>query len=297
MRIFYDEPGTGDPGTGDSGTGTPGTGEVKLPDGAFMANDFRSALPEDIRGHVALEKIADIEGLGRSFINAQQMIGKDPSRVVELPTADKPEELKALMTKLGAPADASGYTLTPVEGAPEWLAPGQDMAKGFLEFAAKDGFLPAQAQNAYSWFTQTMTEAAKVAEAKALETSETNIRSMEAEFGGAFDQKVALANHAIDKLGGEELRKVLNDAGIGHVPVVIKAFINAAGMMKEDNAGDGGTGGTFGNQLSPDEARSKGKALLVQASQSSDMAERRRLNEEAQTFFQMAAPGNVPSTL
>ncbi len=35
------------------------------------------------------------------------MIGKDPSRVVELPTEDKPEELKALMTKLGAPGDAS----------------------------------------------------------------------------------------------------------------------------------------------------------------------------------------------
>ena len=307
MRIFYDEPGTGEPGTGEPGTGTPGTGEpgtgtpgtgeVKLPDGAFMAKDFRSALPEDIRGHAALEKIADIEGLGRSFINAQQMIGKDPSRVVELPTEDKPEELKVLMTKLGAPADASGYTLTAAEGLPAHLGPDQELSKGFLAFAAKEGMLPVHVQNTYAWMTGVLAEAEKTAETKSLAEADTNIRSLEAEFGPAFDQKIAVANHGIDKVGGEELRKVLNDAGLGANPVVLKAFLKVGGLVAEDNAGDGGTGGTFGNRLSPDEARSKGKALLEQANRSPDMAERRRLNDEAQDFFAMASPGNVPSTL
>ncbi len=226
------------------------------------------------------------------------MIGKDPSRVVELPTEDKPEEFKALMTKLGAPGDASGYTLTPTEGVPEWLGPDQDMAKGYLAFAAGEGMLPVHVQKSYAWFTQTMTDAAKTAETKSLAEADTNIRSLEAEFGPAFDQKIAIANHGIDKVGGEELRKVLNDAGLGANPVVLKSFLKVGGLVAEDNAGDGGTGGTFGNRLSPDEARSKGKALLEQASKTGvDQMERRRLNEEAQVFFQMAAPGNVPSTL
>ncbi len=292
MRIFYDEPGTGDPGTG-----TPGTGEVKLPEGAFMANNFREALPEDIRSHAALAKIENLESLGRSFVNAQQMIGKDPSRLVEIPTDDKPEELRAVLTKLGAPADASGYTLTPTEGAPEWLGVDQEMSKGFLEPAAKEGILPSQAQGTYAWFTGVMADAAKTAETKSLAEADTNIRQLEAEFGGAFDQKIAIANHAIDKFGGEELRKVLNDAGLGANPVVLKAFIGAGALLTEDNAGDGGGSSSFGNRLSPDEARSKGKVLLEQASRSKDMAERRRLNEEAQVFFAMAAPGSVPSTL
>ncbi len=302
MRVFYDEPGTGDPGTGDPGTGDPGTGdpgtgEVKLPEGAFMAKDFRAALPEDIRGHASLAKIADIEGLGRSFINAQQMIGKDPSRVVELPTEDKPEELKALMTKLGAPADASGYTLTAVEGLPAHLGPDQELSKGFLAFAAKEGMLPVHVQNTYAWMTGVLAEAEKTAETKSLAEADTNIRSLEAEFGPAFDQKIAISNHGIDKVGGEELRKVLNDAGLGANPVILKAFLKVGELVAEDNAGDGGTGGKFGDRLSPDEATSKGKALLEQASRSTDRIESRRLNEEAQVFFKMAFPGEVGPSL
>ncbi len=310
MRIFYDEAAGGEAGTaggeagtgsgeaGAAGTGIPGTGEVKLPEGAFMTNNFREALPEDLRGHASLAKVADLEGMARSLVNAQAMIGKDPSRLVEIPTDDKPEELRAVLTKLGAPADASGYTLTPTEGAPEWLGVDQEMSKGFLEHAAKEGFLPSQTQGTYAWFTGVMANAAKTAETKSLAEADTNIRQLEAEFGGAFDQKIAVANHGIDKVGGEELRKVLNDAGLGANPVVLKAFLKVGGLVAEDNAGDGGTGGTFGNRLSPDEARSKGKALLEQASKTGvDQMERRRLNEEAQVFFQMAAPGNVPSTL
>lgn len=296
-RIFYDGDSGGEAGEGDPGTGDPGTGKVQLPEGAFMADNFREALPEDIRSHAALAKIENIEGLGRSFINAQQMIGKDPSRVVEIPAADKPEELKAVMTKMGAPADASGYTLTPAEGLPAYLGPDQELSKGFLEHAAKEGMLPSHVQNTYAWMTGVLAETAKTQEAQELATSETNIRQLEAEFGPAFDQKIALVNHAIDRVGGEELRKVLNDAGIGANPVVIKSYLQVAGLLTEDNAGDGGGGGGFGSTLSPDEARSKGKALLEQASRSSDMAERRRLNDDAQKFFQMASPGNVPQTL
>ena len=225
------------------------------------------------------------------------LIGKDPSRLVEIPPADKPEELKAVMTKMGAPADASGYTLTPAEGLPDYLGPDQELSKGFLEHAAKEGMLPSHVQSTYAWMTGVMAEAAKTQEAQELAASETHIRELEAEFGPAFDQKIALVNHAIDKVGGEELRKVLNDAGVGTNPTVIKSYLQVAGLLTEDNTGDGGGGGGFGNAMSPDEARSKGKALLEQASRSSDMAERRRLNEDAQKFFQMAAPGNVPSTL
>ncbi len=306
MRIFYDEAAGGEAGGGEAGgeagggTGgeAGGTVEVKLPEGAFMADNFREALPEDIRSHASLAKIENLESLGRSFVNAQQMIGKDPSRLVEIPTDDKPEEMRAVLTKLGAPADASGYTLTPTDGAPEWLGVDQEMSKGFLEHAAKEGLLPSQTQNTYKWFTEIMAGAAKTAETKSLAEADTNIRQLEAEFGGAFDQKIAIANHAIDKLGGEDLRNVLNDASLGANPVVLKAFIGAGALMAEDSAGDGGGGGDFGSRLSPDEARSKGKALLEQASKSGvDQMERRRLNEEAQVFFQMAAPGNVPSTL
>ena len=124
MRIFYDE--AGDTGTGgDTGNtgagGDTGQGTVKLPDGAFMVDKFRDALPEDIRAHQSLAKITSLEELGRSYVNAQSMIGKDPTRVVEIPAADQVEEVKAVLTKLGAPADASGYKLTVADGIPEWL--------------------------------------------------------------------------------------------------------------------------------------------------------------------------------
>ncbi len=262
-----------------------------------MADKFRDALPEDIRSHAALEKIENIGDLGRSFVSAQQMIGKDPSSLIEIPAADNPEAMRAALGRLGAPTEVGGYEIAAPEGAPEWLAPDQPMSKGFLDVAVKTGLLPHQTKDVYNWFSGQMTEAAIVQEAQSLETSEANIRKLEGEFGGAFDKKVALANHGIDKLGGEELRKVLNDANVGHEPSVIKAFAAVGAMIAEDSDGGGGGSSSFGTGMAPDEARSKGKALLVQASQSSDMAERRRLNDEAQKFFSMATPGNVPETL
>ena len=293
-RIFYDEAG-GDGGEGDGGTdGVTNGGEgtpPALPEGAFLAENFRDALPEDIRSHASLAKITSLEDLGRGYINGQSMIGKDLSRLVEIPGADQTEEVRGVLTKLGAPAAADGYQLEATEGAPEWLGVDQEMSKGFTAKAAELGLLPGQAQGLYSWFTGTLTEVSKTGEATTLATSETQARELEAEFGGAFDQNIAVINHAIDKLGGQPLRDAINEAGLGTNPILLKSYLAAGKLLAEDTAGDGSGAGSFGDRMSPDEARSKGKALLEQASMSDQPMERRRLNEEAQNFFKIANPG------
>ena len=42
-----------------------------------VAEDWRSTIPEEIRGHKSLEHIQDVGALAKSYVNAQSMIGAD----------------------------------------------------------------------------------------------------------------------------------------------------------------------------------------------------------------------------
>ncbi len=63
------------------------------------------------------------------------------------------------------------------------------------------------------------------------------------EFGGAnLEQNVAIAKKAMDAFGTPELRKLLNDSGLGNHPEVIRVFYRAGKAISEDRFVPGGTG-------------------------------------------------------
>ena len=68
------------------------------------------------------------------------------------------------------------------------------------------------------------------------------------EFGGdKFEESVGLARDAIDKLGTPELKKLLEDHGVGNHPEMIRLMSRIGGLMKEDNPG--GNGRLAGDKL------------------------------------------------
>lgn len=60
----------------------------------------------------------------------------------------------------------------------------------------------------------------------------------DAEVGGAkFEASAKLANVALEKLGGPELRAAINQAGLGNHPLMFKALVRAGNLLSEDRVG------------------------------------------------------------
>ena len=264
-----------------------------LPEGAFLLKDFKTALPEELRKHEGLGKINTLEDMTRSYIAAQRMIGRDPTSLTELPKADaKLEERLAVLGKLGAPEKADGYKLALPEGSPEVigqaLALDTPLGKAFLDTAVKLKMLPEQVQGIYGMLASHLGQAATEMAGKTEADHAANIAALKTEAGPAFDDWIKAATFGISKLGGDPLRDVLNAAGLGTNPLVVKALMTAGKMMAEDNVGgQGGTGGRFGT-LAPAEARARAKELVGKALSETNPSEKKRLQEEAQKFFRMA---------
>lgn len=297
LRVLYEDGGEGGGEENDAGAGVEGSDGGKkpeFPEGAFTLETWREVLPEDIRNHSALEKVANPEAMARSLISAQKMLGNDPNNLVAVPKADDVEGRKAVLQRLGLPNDTSGYKLEKPENAPDWLAPDAGLGKGFVEQAHKLGILPDQAAGLYSWFSGELGQAAADQAAKDGEQDEANVAAIKKEWGEAFDQKIAGVNDLLDRIGGSELKDKISQTGLGADPLFLKAIDQIVPLFAEDDAGGErkGSGGA-GGKLTPNEAVARARGLQRDALNSSDPAERRRLNEEAQRYYKIAYPDNV----
>lgn len=52
--------------------------------------------------------------------------------------------------------------------------------------------------------------------------------------GDDFEENVGIAMTAVEKFGGDDLNKLLEDSGLGNHPVMIRAFLNIGKLMAED---------------------------------------------------------------
>ena len=69
------------------------------------------------------------------------------------------------------------------------------------------------------------------------------------EYGGAkLEENLGHARRFIDKFGGVELRKALDETGVGNHPVFFAAFAQAGKLMAEDSLVTGTPGGSDGDE-------------------------------------------------
>lgn len=308
MLRFNDEAGTGEGGGEDGGQdsllngggsagGSAGAegNPPALPEGTFLLKDFKAALPEEMRKNEGLGKINTLEDMTRSYLAAQRMIGRDPASLIELPKPDaKLEERLAVLGKLGAPEKEDGYKLALPEGTPEALtkalAMDTDLGKAVLAAAVQTKMLPEQLQAVYGVMGKFLGEAMTQMSTQTETDHATNINTLKTEAGGAFDDWVNAATFGIQKVGGNELRDILNGAGLGTNPTVVKAFVQVGKLLAEDSAGGtGGTGGGRFGALAPAEAKARANELLAKSHKETNATERKRLQQEAHKYFAIAA--------
>lgn len=245
--LFEDDP-AGGGGAGDAGDKGDKTGEGG-------GDDWRAALPEDVRNHASLKDLDSVGALATKLISAQGMIGRDPVRVPSKTTSD--EDRRAFFTAIGCPEKVDGYVV-PTEKMPENVPLDEAQTKAFLEFAHQQG-ITKQTAAALIRYDATRHATAITqfdeAQAKTQKEAEATLRK---DWGDGYDEKLALARQARDKLGTEALGKRLDESGFASDPDFLK-LLAAVGRFIADDSIIGAGPQSF--HLSPEEAKAEITAL------------------------------------
>jgi hypothetical protein len=196
-----------------------------------VATDWKASLSEEIRADKSLENIKDIEGLAKSYVHAQKLVGAD-----KIPVPNKhatEEDWKEVYKKLGRPEDASGYKYD----LPEDQTIDQTALKNFSDQAHKLGLLPSQANGMVKFYNEMQAVSLQEQDSVAIAARENSAKELKQEWGQAYDQKISQANNLAKTVGIGELfdTNLADGTKLGDNPVMIKAFAELAAKMGEDS--------------------------------------------------------------
>jgi hypothetical protein len=209
-------------------------------------------LPADIRNHPSLKDIKDFDGLAKSFVHSQAMIGADK---LEVPKEGWTEEqYESFYEKLGRPSKDVGY------GFAKHIDPSFAEQNGEMIGAMQDAMHSAgltdrqatQVADAYLKTVQGSQEQIQAAAETAVKEAEAILRQ---EWGASYDTQLEFANEAAQKVFGENLSsfsqiRLADGSFLGDNPLMVKLLAHLG-----ESIGEGGVhGGTGRVTLSPDEA-------------------------------------------
>lgn len=130
---------------------------------------------------------------------------------------------------------------------PEGIDPGA--LAGFKGVAQKLGLDTPKAQALLDFWATTQTAAAKSAATAAEAQSAKWVAEIQADKaflgndGKQFDANARIARAAVQAFGGDALRQVLNETGLGDHPAVARAFLSIGRAMAEDKIAGASSGG------------------------------------------------------
>ena len=193
--------------------------------------DWKASLSEEVRSDKSLENIKDIEGLAKSYVHAQKMVGSDKIPVPNKYATDK--DWDAVYEKLGRPKSADGYKYD----LPQDKQVDEASLKEFSSQAHKLGLLPTQANGVVKFYNEMTAKSIQDADSKALAARETSTKELKQEWGQAYNQKVSQAATLAKSVGATELldANLADGTKLGDHPVMIKAFAELANKMGEDS--------------------------------------------------------------
>jgi hypothetical protein len=229
---------------------------VEAPEVAQSVEDWKSSIPEEIRGHSSLEHINDIGALAKSYVHAQQMVGADKIALPGKSATD--DEWGEVYAKLGRPESPDGYELA-YNNVPEDAEMDDGMVSWFKETAHRAGMNAQQAQvmlDAYNEMTFGQAETMGAELQARVDEIESDLRK---EFGNAFDDRMNLANGVLAEFGNPEITEVQLADGtmLGDNPEIIRMLANMGVYLRERVGEDTLEGVKTSGGVTPSDAMTK----------------------------------------
>jgi hypothetical protein len=193
---------------------------------------WKESLPEDIRNDPALKHITDIQGLTKSYLSGQKMIGAD-----KVPIPGKhatPDDWKAFYQRIGHPANLQDYKLE----LPNDAGFDEEFVGKLREQAFELGILPNQMNKLLGWYSGANKSAIEKMNTDYKTKTLEAVGSLQKEWGQAFGDKVETAKRAAkyfaEKNGIPNINTWLDGTGMGDDPTMIKFLAFLGGFLKED---------------------------------------------------------------
>jgi hypothetical protein len=222
-------------------------------------SDWRSSLPEDLRGEKMFENIKGkdaaeaLPSLAKGYRDAQRLVGGSMGKLPE--KGAKPEAIKAWQdANLGKLREA-GVIDAPPESADKYTAKlikNGEPVKGdlapFYAHAHKLGLTDKQAQGMLDLYSE---QSAQLGGSYA-----DTMKALESEYGAATRDQIKLATGAVRQFGGDEVIDVLETTGLGNHPALIKMFAKVGALLAEDDP-------TFRDTVRSNDGEAKAKKAAI----------------------------------
>jgi len=220
-----------------------------------VASDWRTSVPEEIRGHKSLEHITDVGALAKSYVNAQSMIGADKLAIPGKHATD--EDWGEVYRRLGRPDSPDGYELD--NEMPEGIEQSDDMLNWFKSAAHEAGLTPSQAQKLLGGYNQFLGTQLGADEGQIQQMRETTEIELKKEYGAAYADRITNGNAAMQEFGSAELSEIQLADGrlLGDHPGIIKMMVNVSEFINSKIGEDVLAGTKSSGGLTPDDAKAK----------------------------------------
>lgn len=168
--------------------------------------------------------------------DADKKADQDPDKSAEKDKdADKDGEKEE--KKEGAPEEYEAFTM------PEGMDVNEEALSTFSGLGKKHNLSQADAQELVDVGVKLVDDAQAKTLAAVQEEFAKTVTDWKKEtqadkdllaFDGGFDAAVGVAVQAVEALGGQELRSLLNSSGLGNNNLVVKAFFKVGKLMQQD---------------------------------------------------------------
>ena len=199
-------------------------------DGNFVENWMElSGIDEDLRGNKTLQTTKSVSGLASQLVNAQKMIGQNANMVL-IPNEKSTEtEWSEFHSKMGRPDTPDEYEITHLEDIGEIDTETEGV---FKNLAHSLGLTPGAVQKLIELDdNRTLAMRQAVEEAQIQQKNESE-EALKKQWGGAYEERLHLANRMIAENVSEENKPALLDA-IGNNPQVADFLANIAKKFVE----------------------------------------------------------------
>jgi len=185
-------------------------------------------VPQDLREHKSVTKFKDPGELAKSYVNLEKMLGTR----TEVPADDAPKEAwDAWYKKIGVPDTADGYDPPAV---PEGIVLDDRILKSTRDKFRELGLPKAQAKKLMDWYIVQEIERTNTILQERAEQKEQGMEALNKRWGAASTRQIALCHRVVAELGGEAVKKVLDETGAGNEPAIVEFLAKVGGMMEED---------------------------------------------------------------
>tara|TARA_R100001594_G_scaffold52626_1_gene86156 strand:- start:15246 stop:16103 length:858 start_codon:yes stop_codon:yes gene_type:complete len=232
----------------ESGTeGAVDTGQADSSQTSALAFDPTS-LPEGLREEPSLQTFDSVDKLAKSYVNAVKKIGGDPNTLVKIP--QEGEDKNAFYNQIGRPEQPQDYNFDEIVGDDP-----EGTLDGYKEFAHHHGLTQSQAESILNLYGEIQEDEAREYQEAQRQLDINGQIELQKEWGKNFDGKMDMASRAFAEFSTTELKKMMDETGLGNHPEMLRVFAKVGERLGEDSLIVGS--GLGANQMSPEQARTE----------------------------------------